>query len=128
MKISCRITCLFILLFLPVSNVFPENCPTPEKIRARNISSQYEWTVQEGVTLENLLSVQQLYSVRIINFDDYISCRYSTGKWPVKLDGKPVNDKCHVLPEAGEWHGTDSGSLVCQEKDPVKCGFRMECE
>lgn len=125
---SYRITCLFFLFFFHISDVFPENCPTPEKIRERKISDQYEWTVQEGVTLDNLLSVQQLYSVRIINFDDYISCRYSTGKWPVKLDGKPVNNKCHVLPETGEWVGTDSGSLVCKEKDPGKCGFRIECE
>ena len=125
---SYRITCLFFLLFFHIPDVFPETCPTPEKIRERKISDQYEWTVQEGVTLDNLLSVRQLYSVRIINFNDYISCRYSTGKWPVKLDGKPVNNKCHVLPETGEWAGTDSGSLVCQEKDPGKCGFRIECE
>jgi hypothetical protein len=123
-----RITCLLFLLFFHMLDVSSETCPTPEKIRERNISKQYEWTVQEGVTLDNLLSVQRLYAVRIINFDDYISCRYTTGKWPVKLDGKPVNNKCHLLPDAGEWRSTDSGSLVCQEKDPVQCGFSMDCK
>ena len=123
-----RYNFLLLLVFFFVPEVFSDSCPTPDMLRERKIPGQYEWTVQEGVTLDNVLGAQQLYAVRIFNFDEYVSCRYTTGKWPVKLDGKPVKNKCHLMPDAGEWTGTDSGTLVCQEKDLFKCGFRINCE
>jgi hypothetical protein len=117
---------MLFLFYLPL--VFAETCPTSEQIRDRKISKLFAWTVEEDVSLDELLSVQQLYAVRIINFDEYISCRYTTRQWPVRLDGKPEIEKCRISPEAGVWNSTDSGALVCQEKDVAKCGFKLECD
>ena len=110
------------------SNVPADNCPTPEAIRERTIPEQYDWTVDEGITLKELVSVNKLYAVRIMNYGDYVSCRYSTEKWPVTLDGKPEGDQCELVPDAGEWISTDSGHLVCREEDVTKCGFKFECK
>lgn len=123
-----RISFLLVLLVSCISSAYSDTCPTPDSLRERKIPGRYEWTVQEGVSLENILGAQRLYAVRIYNFDKYVSCRYTTGKWPVKIDGKPLNVKCRLLPETGVWTGTDSGTLVCREKDPAKCGFRQDCE
>lgn len=119
---------LLILLVSCISSAYSDTCPTPDSLRERKIPGLYEWTVQEGVTLDNILDARRLYAVRIFNFDEYVSCHYTTGKWPVKIDGKPLNNKCRLLPETGKWTGTDSGTLVCREEDPAKCGFRLDCE
>ena len=94
----------------------------------RKISKSYDWAVEENTSLEELLSVKNLFSVRIIDYDSHVSCRYTTDKWPVVLDGIPVEEKCIVKPEAGEWTSTDSGQLVCREEDVTKCLFNLECK
>ena len=105
-----------------------DTCPTPGEIADRKISRLYEWTVDENTTLKELLSVNQLYAVRIMNYGEYISCRYTTTKWPVTLDGKPLGKGCELTPIAGEWTSTDSGQLVCRDKEVSKCGFKFECD
>lgn len=117
---------VFVLLF--TSNVIADSCPTPEEIRDRTISKQYEWTVDENTTLKELLAVKQLYAVRIMDYGDYVSCRYSTKQWPVTLDGKPKGRDCELTPLAGEWTSTDSGHLVCREKEVTQCGFKFDCK
>lgn len=117
---------VFVLLL--ASNVIADSCPTPGEIRERKISKLYEWTVDENTTLKELLSVNKLYAVRIMNNGEYISCRYTTKKWPVTLDGKPDGKGCELTPLAGEWTSTDSGHLVCREKEVTKCGFKFECK
>ena len=117
-----------LLLLLSVSGIHAEVCPVPEQIRDRKISKEYDWSVEENTTLKELLAVKQLYSVRIMHNGEDISCRYTTGKWPVRLDGQPVSGKCKVVSESGEWSSTESGELVCNEEDVTKCGFKLECE
>jgi hypothetical protein len=102
-------------------------CPTAEEVRDKKISRNYDWAVTENTTLEELLSVKELYSVRIMDYDAYVSCRYTSMKWPVTLDGNPLESTCRIEPDAGEWTSTDSGDLVCREKDVTKCGFKIEC-
>ncbi len=118
------------IIIFPVlaSPAYADECPTPKEIREREISRRYDWAVPENVSLEQLLSVEKLYSVRIIDTDKYISCRYTTAKWPVSLDGEPLTRKCTVTPDAGEWASTESDELVCQEEDVTKCGFKLECK
>ena len=116
----------FIYLFL-MSYTLADVCPTAEEIRDKKISMSYDWAVSENTTLKELLSVKDLYAVRIMDYDAYVSCRYTAVKWPVMLDGNPLESECRIVPDAGEWTGTDSGELVCREKDVTKCGFKMEC-
>ncbi len=106
---------------------FADSCPEPEQIRQRDISQYMEWTVDERTSLDDLLGVKTLYAVRIINFGEYVSCRYTTDKWPVTMDGKPVSQNCTITPDAGEWDSTDSGQFVCRELDVSHCGFRFKC-
>jgi hypothetical protein len=120
--------CLAFVFILLISPVHADTCPTPEEIRDRKISKSYDWAVGENTTLKELLSVQTLYAVRIMDYDSYISCRYTTKKWPVILDGTPRAEQCRVTPTGGEWTGTDSGQLVCREKDVTKCLFNLECK
>ena len=111
-----------------IACVYADECPTPKEIRDRDISRRYDWAVPENVSLEQLLSVEKLYSVRIIDMDKSISCRYTTPKWPVTLDGEPITKKCRIVTDAGEWVSTESNELACQEKDVTKCGFKLVCQ
>ena len=124
LRISVNTGIIYILL---MTNTQADVCPTADEIRDKKISSRYDWAVGENTTLKELLSVKTLYAVRIIDYDSYVSCRYTTDKWPVILDGNPLESKCRIVPDAGEWTSTDSGDLVCREKDVIKCGFKMEC-
>ncbi len=129
-KISNIVRFLSVLLsgLLAISNVMADTCPSPKDIRDREISTRYDWAVGENTSLKELLSVQTLYAVRIMDYDGYVSCRYTTKKWPVILDGTPKPEQCRVMPTGGEWTGTDSGQLVCREKDVTKCLFNLECK
>ena len=119
---------IFILLFSGVyTESFGDSCPSPKTIRDRKLSQNYEWTVDENTTLQNLLSVKKLYAVRIMDQDAYVSCHYTTDKWPIKLDVTPVSGQCKSLPQGDNWKNTESGQVVCQEKDVRKCGFTFEC-
>ena len=117
-----------IIYLLLITNTQADNCPTAEEIRDKKISRSYDWSVTENTTLKELYAVKRLYAVRIIDYDAYVSCRYATDKWPVTLDGNPLQPACKIVPDAGEWTSTDSGELVCREKDVTKCGYKMECK
>jgi len=125
LKVLIQTTLIFLFM---ASSAYADTCPTPDEVRDRKISEDYDWSVPENISLKDLLSVNKLYAVRIINYDEYVSCRYTTEKWPVILDGTPKTEQCRVMPTGGEWTGTDSGQLVCREKDVTKCLFNLECE
>ena len=125
LRISVNTGIIYILL---MTNTQADVCPTADEIRDKKISSRYDWAVGENTTLKELLSVKTLYAVRIIDYDSYVSCRYTTDKWPVILDGTPKTEQCRVMPTGGEWTGTDSGQLVCREEDVTKCLFNLECK
>ena len=118
--------CLVLYVFvIPVA--VADNCPTPDEVRERKISENYEWTVDERVSLENILSVKRLIAVRIINDGEYMSCKYTTEKQLVVLYGLPKSDKCVINISSGEWISTDTGERVCQEKNITLCLFDVEC-
>lgn len=105
-----------------------ETCPPVADIIERKISNLYEWTVEEGTTLDDLLSVNLLFSVRIHNNGEFVSCRYTTKKWPVKLDAKPEVSGCRVITTDGKWEETASGQQVCREKNLFACEFLITCD
>ena len=125
LRVLTQTTLIFLFM---ASSAHADTCPSPKDIRDREISTRYDWAVGENTTLKELLSVQTLYAVRIMDYDSYVSCRYTTKKWPVILDGTPRAEQCRVMPTGGEWTGTDSGQLVCREKDVTKCLFNLECK
>ena len=119
---------LAIVLFCMYTGTRADSCPSPEMIIKRDLSKQYEWTVDENTTLQDLLSVKELYAVRIMDHDDYVSCHYTTDKWPIKLDMSPSSGKCKPVPHSSKWKNTDSGQVVCMEKDIANCDFNFECK
>ncbi len=116
-----------ILLSVFASSVRADTCPTPDQVRDRKLSNEYEWTVKEGVTLDEILDVKKLYSVRIFDNGDYVSCHYTTDKWPIRLDAKPDKSKCRMQYDGNKWEVTESGQEVCKETDLEKCNFKIEC-
>ena len=124
-----KLRLIFIVVLLGIfTDSYADTCPSPEKIRNRDLSKKYEWTVDETTTLQNLLSVKRLYAVRIMDQDAYVSCHYTTDKWPVKLDLAPVSGACKLAAHGGKWKNTDAGQVVCLEKDPGKCNFSFACK
>lgn len=116
---------LMSVLHLPAA---AETCPATAEIIERRISNLYEWTVEEGTSLDDLLSVNRLFSVRILNGGEFVSCQYTTRKWPVKLDAKPEVGGCRVIQTAGNWEETPSGHQVCRQKNLYACEFRITCD
>ena len=119
---------LFIVLVLCNFSARAETCPAVSEIIERQISKLYEWTVEEGTTLDDLLSVNRLFSVRIHDNGRFVSCRYTARKWPVKLDASPEINDCHVIQSGGHWKEVDSGQLVCDEKNLFACEFSISCD
>ena len=105
-----------------------DSCPSPDKIRQRDLPKQYEWTVDDKTSLKDLLSAQKLYSVRIMDNGLYVSCHYTTAKWPIKLDVAPAQGECTFSHQKGEWKSTPSGQDVCMEKNAGNCGFIYTCK
>ncbi len=119
------------LFFLYVNfvahSVFADNCPSVKDITYRLISKDYEWTVDKGVTLDNLLSVKELFSVSIENDGEFVSCKYKSGEEFLKLDGLPEKEKCPLINSSGNWFTTGTNRLVCDEEDLALCLFDINC-
>lgn len=105
-----------------------EQCPDPEKIKERKINRDYEWTIGERRTLEDVLSVEKLYSVRIKNEAEYVACYYSGSRNLLRLDAKPLKQPCIVSRISGRWELTNSGEHVCKEDDLALCEYDIKCE
>ncbi len=109
-------------------SLIAEQCPSPEKIKERKINRDYEWTIDERRTLEDVLSVEKLYSVRIKNEAEYIACSYSGGRNLLRLDGKPLKQPCIISSISGRWELTNTGEQVCKEDDLARCEYGIKCE
>ena len=110
-----------------IPNACADGCPTPDEVRERKISRDYEWTVDERTSLENILSVNRLIAVRIVSKGEFVSCRYSTGDQLFSMDGLPHSVECMITISSGVWVRTTTGVSVCQEKDTAQCLFDIEC-
>lgn len=111
-----------------MQHAIADSCPTVKDISYRLISREYEWTVDEGVTLDELLSVTQLIAVSIENEGEFVSCKYKTGEKFLKLDGLPVAEKCPLHNTSGNWFVTGTNRLVCDEDDLFQCIFETNCK
>lgn len=124
---KCEVMFMALLLIIN-TECRGDSCPSADKVRSHKLPQKYEWTVDEHTTLQNLLSVKKLYAVRIMDQGAYVSCHYTTDKWPVKLDVAPSSGACKTVSHDGKWKDTDSGQVVCLEKDVSKCTFSFECK
>ena len=120
------LVCLCTLLCTQL--VIADSCPSVKDISYRLISRDYEWTVDEGVTLDELLSVKELIAVSIENEGEFVSCKYKTGEKFIKLDGLPDTEKCPLHKTSGSWFVTGTNRLVCDEEDLFLCVFETDCK
>lgn len=127
MKKSVKSVLHLPLIILLMSNVHAERCATPDEVRDRLISPDYEWSVNEEVTLEALLSVRRLYQVTIENYGEFVACKYEANQQYIRLDGVPKHSKCPVRVISDNWFISESGQTVCDEKDNTLCRFESAC-
>lgn len=121
----CTIVALLILA-CPVARA--DSCPSAYQVHSRKISRDYEWTVDEGVTLKEILSVTRLRAVAVQNAGEFIICGYDRGKGKnLNLYAKPKGKLCVVTRAGGKWNKSDAGDLSCGENDPEKCRFQFNC-
>ena len=118
---------LIALLTLFSTNLIAERCPTPEEVRNREITREYEWTVNEEVSLQALLSVTTLYAVQIENYGEFIACKYEANQQFIRLDGVPAKKRCPIQAISEEWFQSEGGQSVCDEKDLKLCLFEFHC-
>ncbi len=117
----------FLCLLVNSGLVIADQCPTPEIIKDREVSRDYEWTIDERRSLDDVLSVEKLYSVRIKNKGEFIACYYSGGKNLLRLDGTSVEKECVVNKKSGSWEFSENGEQVCKEEDLNLCHYEIHC-
>jgi hypothetical protein len=108
--------------------VFADQCPSAEIVKKREISRDYDWSIDERRTIDELLSVKKLYSVRIKNKGEFIACYYSSPKVIVRLDGVPLKKDCLIHKKSGEWYKAENSEQVCKEDDLNQCVYEIHCE
>jgi hypothetical protein len=115
------------MVFFIASSVHAERCATPDEVKNRMVSPDYEWSVSEGVTLEGILSVRQLYAVTIENYGEFITCKYEASQQYIRLDGAAKNSKCPIQTISDNWFVNEGGQTVCGETDFTLCRFEPSC-
>ena len=118
---------IFVLLVLFSKQLIADQCPSSQVVKDRKISRDYEWTIDERRTLEDVLAVETLYSVRVKNNGEFIACYYSGNRGLIRLDGKPLGENCTLNTSSDNWLSTNNGELVCQEADPGLCLYEIDC-
>jgi hypothetical protein len=119
---------LLLFFFIKSGLVLADQCPSSEIIKERNISRDYEWTIDERRSLKDVLSVEKLYSVRIKNKGEFIACFYSGSKKLLRLDGASLTEKCVIRIQSGNWEQAENGEQVCKEDDLSLCLYEIHCE
>lgn len=118
---------LSVIVLCFASGTRADQCPTPEQIRERNISRDYDWSVSEDVTLDMLLEISTLNKVSVHNHGEFVACYYQSQQLPVRMDGTALAPNCFVTNLSGEWLPLPGGTLSCNESEPDQCRFRIEC-
>ncbi|NOG59823.1 MAG: hypothetical protein HND53_04925 [Proteobacteria bacterium] len=77
--------------------------------------------------MEDVLSVEKLYSIRIKNKGEFIACYYSGGKNLLRLDGAPLKKGCSINEKSGVWLPSENGEQVCKEDDLNLCVYEIHC-
>ncbi len=119
---------LICLLCLCVNStiVIADRCPSAETVKERKISREYEWTIDERRSLEDVLSVEKLYSVRIKNKGEFVACYY-TGKNLLRLDAKAIKEGCLISVVSGSWKSSGNGEQICDGDDLNLCLYEINC-
>ncbi len=123
-----KITFGIVLMLIAINAVYADQCPTPDIIKERKISRAYDWTIDERRTLEDLLAVEELYSVRIKNNGEFAACYYSSPGQLLRLDAKPLKEDCTVAKYEGNWADSSASEQVCNEPDVYQCRFAIYCD
>ncbi|MFT5134882.1 MAG: hypothetical protein ACI9SC_003364 [Gammaproteobacteria bacterium] len=113
--------------FLMIANAYSERCATPEEVRERLISADYEWSVNEEVSLDGLLAVKNLYAVTIENYGEFVACKYEGAQEYIRLDGASKKSKCPIQATSDNWFISEGGQVVCDEDDNALCRFDSIC-
>jgi len=109
------------------SGALADQCPTPDQIKERSISRDYDWSVSEDVTLDMLLEISTLNKVSVHNHGEFVACHYQSQQLPVRMDGTAVAPNCFVTNISSEWLSLPGGTLSCTEADLMNCRFQIEC-
>ena len=107
---------------------FADQCPTIDMIKERKISREYEWWIDERRSLEDILSVQKLYSVRIKEKGKYVSCNYKADNLLIAMEAAPIKEHCTVIQYKGDWQTINENEMVCTETDPYACLYAIYCD
>ena len=117
-----------LLMSLFAETAFSDTCPSAHTVVERKISRDYEWTLDERKTLEDVLAVERLYSARLKNNGEFVACYYSGKRGLLRLDAKPEKENCQLKKAGGEWELVNETEHVCQERDLSQCRFETECQ
>ena len=110
----------------PVS--LAERCATPQEVRARLVSPDYEWSVSEEASLDDILAVEKLYGASIENYGEFIACKYEAPQKYIRLDGVPKDGSCPIQAASDNWFSSEAGKSVCEEDDVTLCRFSFACQ
>lgn len=118
---------LFIFLFY-INIAFADQCPSAEIVKQRKISRDYDWSIDERRSLKDVLAVEKLYSVRIKNNGEFVSCYYTGKNGLLRLDGARLEENCIINIRSGRWIETENGEQICNEVDLAQCIYETHCE
>lgn len=105
-----------------------DQCPSAELVKERKISREYDWTIDERRSLQDVLAVERLYSVRIKNKGEFVACFYSSNHQLLRLDGAALEKDCVINNNSGNWVESENGEQVCNEKDLSLCKYEINCK
>lgn len=110
------------------NSVWAGQCPSAEMVKEREISRDYDWSIDERLSLDDLLAVEKLYSVRIKNSGEFVACYYSGSNRLVRLDAAAIENNCVINIKSGEWSEAVNSEQICKEVDLNQCLFEIQCE
>ena len=119
---------IFLSLLYLSDTVIADGCPPAQIVKDRKISRDYEWTLDERKTLDDVLAVERLYSVRIKNKGEFVACYYSGKTGLLRLDAKPEKEGCIIAIKTGEWTALDTGEALCVEDNLQLCHYEISCK
>lgn len=105
-----------------------DQCPSAETVKERKISREYDWSIDERRTLEDVLAVEKLYSVRIKNHGEFVACYYTSNNRSLRLDGAAIKENCTIKIKSDNWFESENGEQVCKEIDLSQCVYEMHCQ
>lgn len=117
-----------LFFFLNINIATADQCPSAETVIERKISREYDWSIDEKRSLEDVLAVEKLYSVSIMNRGEFVACYYMSKNRSLRLDGTAIEENCIINKKSGNWIDSEGGEQVCKELDLNKCIYEIHCK